>query len=79
MDQNNEEMLEEIQKKREKMIESARKNGFTSVDTIRYSQELDRLIYDYQCTFQKANHHTQEVKIVFKQMMLIWPKALVNV
>ena len=78
MEQKNDEMLEEIQKKREKMIESARKYGFTSDDTIRYSQELDRLIYDYQCTFQKADHHVQEVKIVFKQMMLIWPKALVH-
>lgn len=31
------------------MIETANRKGFTNDDTIRYSQELDQLIYEYQC------------------------------
>ena len=40
-------ILDEIQKKREIMIDLAQKNGFTSDDTIKCSQELDQLIYQY--------------------------------
>ncbi|MDZ5470540.1 aspartyl-phosphate phosphatase Spo0E family protein [Bacillus sp. 31A1R] len=82
MCRNHNELLEEIQEKREKMINSAQKSGFTSEDTIRYSQELDKLIFEYQCTFGKHNRRAEEVrelKYIYKHMMLIWPKALVNV
>lgn len=72
-------LLDEIQIKREVMIDSAKINGFTSEDTIRYSQELDKLIYEYQCVFQEEVQQNEEIKIVFKQMMMIWPKALVTV
>ncbi|OCA85640.1 hypothetical protein A8F94_12230 [Bacillus sp. FJAT-27225] len=41
-------MMGEIQAKRKLMIESANVSGFTSENTIRYSQELDELIVAYQ-------------------------------
>lgn len=76
--QNRIEMLDKIQRKREIMIESASKNGFTSGVTIRHSQELDQLIYDYQCRFQKANGKEKEVKRVFNPIMMMLPKIAVN-
>lgn len=51
-------LLAEIKKKREKMIDSAVKSGFTSKATLQFSQELDELIYEYQCTF----HHEMKTK-----------------
>lgn len=68
-------MLDEIQKKREKMIESAKRKGYTNVDTIRYSQELDQLIYEYQCYSKRTGKQEEEVKIVFRQMMVILPQV----
>lgn len=70
-------MLDEIQKKREKMIETANRKGFTSDDTIRYSQELDQLIYEYQCFFNGKRE--DEMKLNFRQMMFIIPQLQVLV
>ncbi|MBP3038402.1 aspartyl-phosphate phosphatase Spo0E family protein [Bacillaceae bacterium Marseille-Q3522] len=47
-----ERLIIEIQKKRKEMITCAEKNGFTSKETVYYSQELDQLIYQYQSTLQ---------------------------
>lgn len=69
-----EEMLDEIQRKRKRMIETARKSGLTSDDTIRLSQELDRLIYEYQCLFSSLNRKEREPKFACRQLMLFWPK-----
>lgn len=71
-------MLEEIQRMRLKMIDSAEKNGLTDEGTIRYSQELDQLIYQYQRIMQISSNHQQEVKFIFGQMILVWPKSLVK-
>ncbi|GIN61299.1 hypothetical protein J27TS8_12920 [Robertmurraya siralis] len=68
-------MLDEIQKKREKMIETANRKGFTNDDTIRYSQELDQLIYEYQCLF--SNKREDEMRLNFRQMMFIIPQVQV--
>ncbi|MFD2443303.1 aspartyl-phosphate phosphatase Spo0E family protein [Bacillus sp. CGMCC 1.16607] len=67
-------MLDEINKVREIMMKSAAVTGFTSDETIHYSQELDKLIYEYQCTFRREQKNTKDVKITFTQM-LIWPRA----
>ncbi|MBP2239915.1 stage 0 sporulation regulatory protein [Cytobacillus eiseniae] len=48
MEKNEEEILMEIQKKREVMINIAKKHGYRSDCTIRCSEELDQLIYEYQ-------------------------------
>lgn len=68
-------ILNEIQKKREKMIETAKNKGYTNVETIRYSQELDQLIYEYQCYCKRSKEQDVEVRIAFKQMMMILPQA----
>jgi stage 0 sporulation regulatory protein len=66
------EMLEAIKVKRESMINCATKKGFTCEETIRFSQELDVLINEYQ---KVTLHSNEEVKIAFKQMIMIWPKV----
>ncbi len=72
------EMIEEIKAKRELMIKSANNLGFTSEETIKYSQELDELINRYQKTAGESSSKNEEVKFAFKQMIMIWPKFLFN-
>ncbi|WP_308128736.1 aspartyl-phosphate phosphatase Spo0E family protein [Bacillus sp. sid0103] len=71
------EMIEEIKVKRELMINSAYSLGFTSEVTIKYSQELDELINEYQKAMEASSRPTDEIKFAFKQMTMIWPKVLV--
>lgn len=73
--QENIRILDEIQKKREKMIEAANRNGMTNDDTIRASQELDKLIYEYQCHNKKTTIPSGEFRMAIKQMMLIPQQA----
>ncbi|WP_042356669.1 aspartyl-phosphate phosphatase Spo0E family protein [Bacillus rubiinfantis] len=71
-------MIEEIKVKRELMIKSANKFGFTSDETIKYSQELDELINEYHRMMGQApNSISEEVKFAFKKTIMIWPKVLV--
>lgn len=74
MDHN--EMIAKIQKKRNMMIESANKKGLSNFETIRYSQELDQLIYEYQC--QCKNVQCEE-KLVSQQMVVVFPKMFIPV
>jgi stage 0 sporulation regulatory protein len=71
-------MLEEIKSKRELMINCANKHGFTNEETIRYSQELDELINEYQKAIGQSSIPNEEIIFSFKQMTLIWPKALIE-
>ena len=71
------EMIAKIKVKRELMIKSANKHGFTSEETIKYSQELDELINEYQRTVGQTLRQNEEVKFAFKEMIMIWPKVLV--
>ncbi len=70
-------MIEEIKVKRELMIKSANTFGFTSDETIKYSQELDELINEYHRMMGQAANPNEEVKFAFKQTMMIFPKVLV--
>jgi stage 0 sporulation regulatory protein len=70
-------MLEAIKVKREMMIECANVKGFTCEETIKYSQELDILINEYQKATKELPKSNEEVKIAFKQMIMIWPKVCV--
>lgn len=70
-------ILEEIREKRELMMDCANKKGYTNDETLKYSQELDDLIYKYQLAINNKSIPNEEVKITFKPMM-IWPKALVQ-
>jgi stage 0 sporulation regulatory protein len=71
-------MLEAIKVKRELMINCANKKGFTSEETIKYSQELDELINEYQKASSQFSRPNDEVRFAFKQMIMIWPKVFVN-
>lgn len=71
------EMIEEIKAKRELMINSAYSLGFTSEVTIKYSQELDELINEYQKAMEVSCRPNDEIKFAFKQMIMVLPKVLV--
>ncbi len=60
-------ILIEIQKKRDMMIDLAKNKGFTNFDTVKCSQELDQLIYQYQKCFleQSKQHAMRQGKINF--------------
>jgi len=70
-------MLEEIKVKREMMIQCANTLGYTSEETIKYSQELDILINEYQKMFHQSPDLNEEVRFAFKQMIMILPKVCV--
>lgn len=53
--------LEDIESKRKSMIQAAFQKGFTNEETIKQSQELDRLIYKYQC--QRGTGNPVQVKM----------------
>jgi stage 0 sporulation regulatory protein len=67
-------MLIEIQKKRENMIDLVHKKGLANDDTIKCSQELDQLIYQYQLFFHKTPEKRSEGKGKIKQM-IVWQKT----
>ena len=46
-------IMAEIQRKRKLMIDLAQEKGLTSDDTLKCSQELDQLIYQYQAFFRQ--------------------------
>lgn len=71
------EMMEAIKIKRELMINCANSKGFTCEETIKYSQELDVLINEYQKEAKQASTLKEEVKFTFKQMIMVWPKVFV--
>lgn len=71
-------MLNEIRNKRELMINCANKYGYTNEETIKYSQELDILINQYQRAMEYTAKPNDEVRISFKQMILVWPKSLIE-
>ncbi|MFD0049455.1 Spo0E family sporulation regulatory protein-aspartic acid phosphatase [Actinomycetes bacterium NPDC127524] len=52
---NKKEFLDLIEEKRTELIFIVSKNGLNSNITLKYSQELDRLLNQYDQTFFKAN------------------------
>ncbi|MTH51831.1 Spo0E family sporulation regulatory protein-aspartic acid phosphatase [Bacillus mangrovi] len=48
-------LLKEIEHKREELNQIVHKNGMSSPITIQYSQELDKMLYEYQQHFLPAN------------------------
>jgi stage 0 sporulation regulatory protein len=71
------EMLDAIKEKRAMMINCANTKGFTCEETIKYSQELDLLINEYQKASQQFSRPNEEVRFAFNQMIMIWPKVCV--
>ena len=78
MQQNSSEMLATIQQMRERMIESAQANGLGGEETIECSQQLDKLIFEYQC-LSKEKKSKKEIRITRKQAMFVWPNNIICV
>ena len=56
-DQSTTHLLEKISKKRECLMTIASRSGMQSEDTIKISQDLDKLIFEYQnLVYKKKNH-----------------------
>lgn len=70
-------LLKEINRVRELMVASALETGYTSAETIRRSQELDTLIYEYQSLCRETELQRQTTKILFRQMILLTKKQYI--
>ncbi|MCQ6275069.1 aspartyl-phosphate phosphatase Spo0E family protein [Bacillus sp. V3B] len=53
------------------MIDLVHKKGLANDDTIKCSQELDQLIYQYQLLFHRTQEQKGDRKI---KQMVVWPK-----
>lgn len=62
-------LLVQIQTKKEEMFDRAQKTGFNSIETINCSQELDKLIYEYQLSMQKPRIDKTKDKIQFRNLL----------
>jgi len=60
-------MLSEINSKRDEMIKAGMNYGFTNEKTIKCSQELDQLIFEYQQASQQS--YFEDVKMVFQKIL----------
>lgn len=76
LEENCNNILHQIHEKREKMIISAKKHGYTSADTIKCSQELDKLIYEYQLTIHHTEKIEEEIKFPFQEIILVFPVTI---
>ncbi|MGJ7919675.1 Spo0E family sporulation regulatory protein-aspartic acid phosphatase [Neobacillus sp. LXY-4] len=81
MYQENKNLLEEINERKSKLYVTAEKNGLnlTSEETIRRSQELDQLIFQYQKEALKSLKRQGGNKTVLWSMMAIMPNVLAEV
>jgi stage 0 sporulation regulatory protein len=70
-------LLKEIDRVRELMVASARETGYTSEETIYRSQELDRLIYEYQALCKETELQRQKAKVLFRHMILMTKKQYI--
>lgn len=65
------ELLIEIDSKREEMIEEAISSGFTSERTVKCSQELDQLLNHYQ-QVKEVKHNKILFQLYIKQAILFF-------
>ena len=79
MYQENKNLLDEINERRLKLFDVAQKNGLSNEETIKRSQELDQLIFQYQRTIHKGPKRQEGKKLVFRTMMMLLPSVLVEV
>lgn len=70
-------LLKQIDRMREQMLISASETGYTSQETIRCSQDLDRLIFEYQTLSKEADVQRKRGKLLFRQMILLTKKQYV--
>ncbi|WP_153126167.1 aspartyl-phosphate phosphatase Spo0E family protein [Peribacillus tepidiphilus] len=67
----------EIHMKRQEMMSHANKYGLTNDKTILFSQELDKLINEYQ-QIKRSSKHGIGIKINFKKMSFILNHTVSN-
>jgi stage 0 sporulation regulatory protein len=67
----NKTILIEIQQKRKDMIDLVNQKGISSDATIKCSQELDQLIYQYQHFFCKKRMQRGEPTVQIKHMVYL--------
>jgi stage 0 sporulation regulatory protein len=70
-------LIKEIDRKRKQMVSLAKETGFTSEETVCCSQELDRLIYEYQTLCRETEIQKKRGKLLFRQMILLTKKQYV--
>lgn len=70
-------LLKEIDRVRELMMTAAIETGYTSDETVRRSQELDRLIYEYQTLSIETELQRKKAKVLFRQIILLTKKQYV--
>jgi stage 0 sporulation regulatory protein len=70
-------LLKEIDRVRELMLAAAMETGYTSAETVRRSQELDNLIYEYQALSRETELQRQRTRILFRQMILLTKKQYI--
>lgn len=70
-------LLKEIDCMRKLMIATAKETGYTSEATIRCSQELDRLIFDFQTMNKEPELQGIKGTLFFRQMILFTKKNYV--
>ena len=68
-------LLFEIQDKREVMIKTAKERGTIDEETIRLSQELDELIYEYQLVFRYEREKRKQIKRQYNNARIFWSNA----
>lgn len=74
MQQSQTAMLNAIDKMRDKMIAAARETGFNSEETMYCSQELDKLIYEYQTACQAFKIRRGKDGLLFQKAVFLTKK-----
>ena len=79
MYQETQDLLDEINERKSKLYDSVKEKGLSNEDTIKRSQELDQLIFQYQRKTLKNRKRQEEKKSVLQQMMCILPTFFAEV
>ncbi|ATH95292.1 transcriptional regulator [Bacillus glycinifermentans] len=66
-----EELLDSINEKRQMMVKAAEIYGYTGDETIKRSQELDQLIYQYQKMTMNETHASDKPLPVFLDTLIL--------
>lgn len=74
-------LLEEINKSKSRLIDTVEKKGrtLTDAETVKRSQELDQLIFQYQKEAYQKLKRQEGSKAVLWSMMALFPNVLVEV
>lgn len=70
-------LLREIDRVRKLMMAAALETGYTSDETVRRSQELDLLIFEYQTLCKETEMQRLKTKVLFRQMILMTKKQYI--